>query len=110
MNVGQTSDETNDDGTHAGDDDPLRELLRDAMEEEVAAAVERGYYRDGDDVVVGHNDIVEAVVAKYSERGDDGDGTRGGGELTSAPSGTTARQAGIAATRPSTTAVRRRPP
>ena len=88
-NVGQTSDKTNDDGTHAGDDDPLRELLRDAMEEEVAAAVERGYYRDGDDVVVGANDIVEAVVAKYSERGDDGDGTRGGGELKSAPSGTT---------------------
>uniref|UniRef100_A0A7S0ILV4 Uncharacterized protein n=1 Tax=Micromonas pusilla TaxID=38833 RepID=A0A7S0ILV4_MICPS len=55
------------------------------MEEEVAAAVERGYYRDGDDVVVGANDIVEAVVAKYSERGDDGDGTRGGGELKSAP-------------------------
>ena len=43
-NVGQTSDEKNDEGTHAGDDDPLRELLRDAMEEEVAAAVERGYY------------------------------------------------------------------
>ncbi len=83
--VGQTSDETKDEGTHAGDDDPLRELLRDAMEEEVAAAVERGYYRDGDDVVVGANDIVEAVVAKYSERGDDGDGTRGGGELKSAP-------------------------
>ena len=100
-NVGQASDETA--GETAGDDsardDPLRELLRDAMEEEVAAAVERGYYiGDGDTIVVGANDIVEAIVAKYSANsGDDGDGTRGGGDGTrgggtlgeSAPSGTT---------------------
>ena len=75
-------------------------MLRDAMEEEVAAAVERGYYI-GDGVrqsSSGANDIVEAIVAKYSANsGDDGDGTRGGGDGTrgggtlgeSAPSGTT---------------------
>jgi hypothetical protein len=97
--TGQPSDETAG-GETAGDDsahdDPLRELLRDAMEEEVAAAIERGYHRDGDTIVVGANEIVEAIVAKYSERGDDGDGARGGGDGSqgggdgeSAPSGTT---------------------
>ena len=68
--TGQPSDETAG-GETAGDetahDDPLRELLRDAMEEEVAAAIERGYHRDGDVIVVGANEIVEAIVAKYSE-------------------------------------------
>lgn len=93
FSTGQPSDETAG-GETAGDDsahdDPLRELLRDAMEEEVAAAIERGYHRDGDVIVVGANEIVEAIVAKYSERSlDDGDGSRGGGDGESAPSGTT---------------------
>jgi len=48
-------------------DDVVAELLRDAMEEEVAAAIERGYYVDdaaGGAIVVGANAIVEKIVAK----------------------------------------------
>ena len=55
----------------------VAELLRDAMEEEVAAAIERGYYVDdaaGGAVVVGANAIVEKIVAKYksTDGGPDG--------------------------------------
>jgi hypothetical protein len=56
----------------------VAELLRDAMEEEVAAAIERGYYVDDDAaggaIVVGANAIVEKIVAKYksTEGGPDG--------------------------------------
>ena len=61
------------------DDQLVAELLRDAMEEEVAAAIERGYYVDelaGGAIVVGANAIVEKIVAKYksSEGGPDGRG------------------------------------
>ena len=61
------------------DDQLVAELLRDAMEEEVAAAIERGYYVDdaaGGAVVVGANAIVEKIVAKYksTEGGPDGGG------------------------------------
>jgi hypothetical protein len=57
----------------------VAELLRDAMEEEVAAAIERGYYVDdaaGGAIVVGANAIVEKIVAKYksTEGGPDGKG------------------------------------
>jgi hypothetical protein len=60
-------------------DDVVAELLRDAMEEEVAAAIERGYYVDdaaGGAIVVGANAIVEKIVAKYksTEGGPDGKG------------------------------------
>ena len=60
-------------------DQLVAELLRDAMEEEVAAAIERGYYVDdaaGGAVVVGANAIVEKIVAKYksTEGGPDGRG------------------------------------
>ena len=61
------------------DDQLVAELLRDAMEEEVAAAIERGYYVDdaaGGAIVVGANAIVEKIVAKYksTEGGPDGGG------------------------------------
>ena len=109
--TGRPSDETAG-GETAGDetahDDPLRELLRDAMEEEVAAAIERGYHRRRRrTIVVGANEIVEAIVAKYSELGDDGDGARGGGDGTRGagtgsrhPRGRRAIRAGSAATNP----------
>ena len=59
------------------DDQLVAELLRDAMEEEVAAAIERGYYVDelaGGAIVVGANAIVEKIVAKYksTDGGPDG--------------------------------------
>jgi hypothetical protein len=60
-------------------DDVVAELLRDAMEEEVAAAIERGYYVDdaaGGAIVVGANAIVEKIVAKYKST--DGGPSEGG--------------------------------
>ena len=50
-------------------------LLRDAMEDEISASLERGYCFDDEDgsVVVGAAAIVQRVIAKYEDRRDERD-------------------------------------
>jgi len=96
-----------------GSDATLDALLMDAMEDEIAASVARGYAFDDEDgsVIVGAGAIVQSIIAKYDVSADEdeaevteaggkggeggGGGFRGGGEVgggdekneTSSPAG-----------------------
>jgi len=100
-------------GEKDGSDATLDALLMDAMEDEIAASVARGYAFDDEDgsVIVGAGAIVQSIIAKYDVSADEdeaevteaggkggeggGGGFRGGGEVgggdekneTSSPAG-----------------------
>ena len=59
----------------AGGERLVEGLLRDAMEDEISASLERGYCFDDEDgsVVVGAAAIVQRVIAKYADAEDDPD-------------------------------------
>ena len=74
-----------------GSDATLDALLMDAMEDEIAASVARGYAFDDEDgsVIVGAGAIVQSIIAKYDVSADEeteaegaagGKGGEGGGE------------------------------
>jgi hypothetical protein len=76
-----------------GSDATLDALLMDAMEDEIAASVARGYAFDDEDgsVIVGAGAIVQSIIAKYDVSADEvteaegeeagGKGGEGGGEI-----------------------------